>query len=115
MTYVEAELVDRFVVLERYVRWACSAVGARPPLVARYTARDGERARYAPTSRMLLLGPRAERDDVRHELQHHLDELVGAKAGGEPRGVHGPFFYERLARLCDLLDDAEATANFSGG
>jgi hypothetical protein len=59
---------------------------------------------------MLLLGPRAERDDVEHELQHHLDELVGAKAGGEPRGTHGPFFYERLARLQAYLAAAREDA-----
>lgn len=104
---MEAEVVDRFVYLERYVRWAAGVLGVRAPLVGRTTARDGERARYAPSSRMVLLGPLARVEDAVHEVQHHLDELCGAKAGGEQRGRHSGAFYERLATTSEVLEAAE--------
>lgn len=85
-------LVDAF--------WQTLDAGGPPPRVALGTGRDGQLGVYHPASRTIVLScpRRLFVDTLAHELQHHLDELVGQSLGGQKRGAHDPAFYARLDR-----------------
>lgn len=94
----EAALVAMRIAVE-----VCDSFGVAAPgvIVAARAVGDPAQASYAARSRTISItyeaasDPKAVVDVLAHELTHHLDNVVGRRLTGEPRGRHGPDFYER--------------------